>query len=211
MKNKQSCRIDFLKLFLIILYVLYLSVRLLLPTPPKIKHGEFPFVLEYQINGEKTVVKDTFICDYAGYGFDEMNLVYRKWKSHLDIHKPWITIFKNENIEIFFTPASIGDSFSQEAQYMGDDEIYDKPPNGKVTHPYPSVYYKEFSNGRDNIGMIDKETLLNKYGIILTDYKVSLPITNSFYKHLEYKDIALGAIFLIAFLLFQKYSRHRMT
>lgn len=41
---------------------------LLQPNPPKpaIKYGEFPFKLEYELNGELIVIEDTLICEYDG-------------------------------------------------------------------------------------------------------------------------------------------------
>ena len=66
------------------------------PNPPKpeIKHGEFDFTLQYEINGEKKMVSDVFICDFLGFEVVEFggNKI-RKWGGFL----------KNEqNREIFY-------------------------------------------------------------------------------------------------------------
>ncbi|MCQ4936305.1 hypothetical protein [Anaerotignum propionicum] len=41
------------------------------PPVPKITHGEFPFRLEFEIDGKTVVVEDTLICEYDGVGMDE--------------------------------------------------------------------------------------------------------------------------------------------
>lgn len=53
------------------------------PTKPEITHGEFPFHLVYEINGETKVIEDTLICEYDGIGMNEGNGKYRKWKESL--------------------------------------------------------------------------------------------------------------------------------
>ena len=65
------------------------------PPKPKIKHKEFSFKLEYEINGEKKTVEDSLICDFDGF---EVRAVggpkKRIWKEH----------FKNkQNDEILTT------------------------------------------------------------------------------------------------------------
>ena len=34
---------------------------------PQITEGEFPFVLEYEINGERHIIEDTVVCKFDGY------------------------------------------------------------------------------------------------------------------------------------------------
>lgn len=47
---------------------------------PTTKYGEFPFRLEYEIDGKRMVIQDTLICEYDGVGADEGRGKYRKWK-----------------------------------------------------------------------------------------------------------------------------------
>ena len=37
------------------------------PSKPTIIHGEFPFELVYEYNGEEITIKDTIICDYCRF------------------------------------------------------------------------------------------------------------------------------------------------
>ncbi len=45
--------------------------------------GEFPFCLEYEIKGKRSVIQDTLICEYDGIGINEGQGKYREWKEHL--------------------------------------------------------------------------------------------------------------------------------
>ena len=54
------------------------------PPLPEIKYGEFPFRLEYEINGQRVVVEDTIVCEFDGIGWNgTMGEKYRKWKTYL--------------------------------------------------------------------------------------------------------------------------------
>ena len=50
---------------------------------PEIRYGEFPFRLEYEINGERFVIEDTVICEFDGIGWNEAQGKFRKWKDYL--------------------------------------------------------------------------------------------------------------------------------
>ena len=54
------------------------------PPLPEITYGEFPFRIEYEINGERFVIEDTVICEFDGFGMGAMgDPKIRKWKSRL--------------------------------------------------------------------------------------------------------------------------------
>lgn len=38
------------------------------PPQPTIKHGQFPFRLEYELNGQRKIIEDTLICEFDGSG-----------------------------------------------------------------------------------------------------------------------------------------------
>ena len=71
----------FIPLLLVVAIVIYLALPWLLisigiqlqPNPPRpeITFREFPFRLEYEINGERKIIKDTLICQFDGFGSDE--------------------------------------------------------------------------------------------------------------------------------------------
>lgn len=61
----------FYVVFLPWIFLAFGAVLMPNPPSPKFTYGEFPFVLEYAINGERFVVEDTVICKYDGVGLDE--------------------------------------------------------------------------------------------------------------------------------------------
>jgi len=53
------------------------------PPHPEITHGEFPFRLVYEINGQRQVIEDTLTCDFDLFGTDEGRGKYRKVRERL--------------------------------------------------------------------------------------------------------------------------------
>jgi len=58
--------------------------NVLSPDPPKpvVRYGEFPFRLEYEVDGERFVVEDTIICEFDGITVD-MSGKYLEWNMRL--------------------------------------------------------------------------------------------------------------------------------
>lgn len=172
-----------MKKYILIVFLCLCSISLILtgiwwmnisPKKPTIKHGEFPFCLIYEINGETIEVKDTLICDYDGLIADAAQGIYRKWKSSLKSGKARIVLFQNHEIEIFFTPNI--NNWEAGAFYMGDNEIYDK-----INIPFPNAWYtSDFESRRLNAYIISAEELLEKYKIKLLSWEIAPPIENEF-------------------------------
>lgn len=53
------------------------------PPEPAITYGEFPFELVYEINGERTTIRDVYVCEYVGVGWDAGRGSYRKWNGYV--------------------------------------------------------------------------------------------------------------------------------
>ncbi|WP_336297944.1 hypothetical protein [Aneurinibacillus uraniidurans] len=68
-------------LLLVVVIVAYLTLPWLFilvhiqlqPNPPRpeIIYGEFPFRLEYEINGQRKVIENILICEFDGFGANE--------------------------------------------------------------------------------------------------------------------------------------------
>ncbi|MBQ2840423.1 MAG: hypothetical protein IJE70_03665, partial [Oscillospiraceae bacterium] len=43
-------------------------------------YGEFPFKLEYELNGKKYTVEDVWVCEFNGFGSNEGFGKHRQWK-----------------------------------------------------------------------------------------------------------------------------------
>ena len=51
--------------------------------PPQITEGEFPFVVEYEIDGERYIIEDTVVCSFDGYDHSAWFAKPRTWNEHL--------------------------------------------------------------------------------------------------------------------------------
>lgn len=136
------------------------------PNPPKpeITYGEFPFRLEYEINGEHCVVEDTIICEFDGIGAGS-NGKYRKWKERLASGNEGVLLYNVSATEkLFFITAS-------PEFYMGDQ---------KEGVEYNNHMIRAFIRGGASSGLIQAEELINKYGIKIITWEPSEPIQNTF-------------------------------
>lgn len=145
------------------------------PTPPQpvIKYGEFPFKLEYEINGRIVVVEDTIICKYKGIGVSfGTEGKYLKWESYL---------------------ASEGKSSTDTTSgcLLVDDvnQIYFSLSGAKYYLGYLSEYYPELiADGpnfyafatNDSDRWLRPDEILNKYSIRIISFEPSPPIQNTF-------------------------------
>ena len=53
------------------------------PNTPENTYSEFPICLEYEVNGQYTKAEDVLVCEFDGFGFNEGNGKFRKWKARL--------------------------------------------------------------------------------------------------------------------------------
>ncbi|MFX3673177.1 MAG: hypothetical protein ACE3JQ_01845 [Paenisporosarcina sp.] len=166
-------------LLLALAFVAYLAVPWLLifigihlePNPPRpeITYGEFPFRLEYEINGERKVIQDTLICEYDGIGANEGQGKYRKWKERLASGNKDITLLKvDETKEIYYPPGSSD-------YYMDDLGEYESSE-----HFFPDAAFIEKDGRFTHSGIISADQLLKEYNIKLISWDASQPIKNSF-------------------------------
>lgn len=146
------------------------------PAEPEITYGEFPFKLEYEINGKTKVVEDTLICEYDGFAINAARGKYRHWKSYLASGNERITLIKNGDTEIFFTP-NINNSKAG-AFYMGDNEIC-----GRINKVFPNAWQMQpayYDNRILTHYVIFAEDMWEKYKIKLISWEIKPPIQNYF-------------------------------
>lgn len=180
MKLKSLLLLLGIPLLLVVVVIAYVTVwpwvmiglgSSLLPNPsePEITSGEFPFRLEYEMNGERKIVQDTLICEYDGIGWNEGQGKYRKWKQRLASGNEKITLLKvDETKEIYYPPGSTD-------YYMDDLKEYEK-----FSHIFPNAAFIEKSDRITHSGIIRSNELVEKYNIKLISWEPSLPIKNSF-------------------------------
>jgi len=161
-----------------IAYVAYVSLPWILlfignalssnPPEPVITYGEFPFRLEYKIDGETSVVEDVVICEYVGVTNPGIGDKRRAWKNRLKSNQSLsIVIFENDDTEI---NVYVGD-----AAYYMDELLFSIKPQWNVIVDGLAVNQSR------------KQEVLEKYNVEIVNFEFSEPIKNS------YKD-SLGRI-----------------
>lgn len=145
------------------------------PAKPKVKKGEFPFKLVYEMDGEVTTIEDTLVIKYKGIRYTAMDGKYIHWDYY----------YKNGSID-----ESDKGFFNQFTLYSEDDLSirFELGPCGYyMGTEYNLDYYQ--SNGI-NMGdiivdvpnetyVISEEELHDKYGIEIIEKYISEPIIQS--------------------------------
>jgi hypothetical protein len=168
--------------FFVIPWILIFAGIYISPSPPSpdITYAEFPFRLEYEINGQRKVVQDVLICEFVGIGMNEGTGKYREWKKRLasgsnkiqllvNYDKPGYVFNNMETITqiIFYDPGPAW-------YYMGDGDGYN--------HAFPDASFsEEYKDGGGAEGFIRADELEKLYNIKLISWEISEPITN-YYK-----------------------------
>ena len=152
------------------IFILFYKVFATKPPDPQIKYGEFPFRLEYEINGEIIVIEDTVICEYDGIGWNEGVGKHRKWKQYLADNggDDLLLLIIDDTKKIY---ASVGGA----KYYMGDEEAH--IVRNSLT---PNPYIVEVDGNITRYRSISEEDLFEKYAIRFTNWEYSTPIVNSF-------------------------------
>ena len=149
-----------------------ISFSLTEPEEPKVKYGEFPFELVYEIDGETITVNDVYVCEYDGISADTGRGKYRKWKGYIMGTGRESILIKDVDDKYIY--CSVG----AEDIYMGDCEPYYE--GGEIPVNEPVIYSKEHDENGGTTSHIFNETDMEKYGIIIISYNFTPPITNSF-------------------------------
>lgn len=139
------------------------------PPRPQVIHAEFPFKLEYEINGQKHIIKDSVICDYDGIGSNEGQGKYRKWKGVLASGNERVTLLKISSTKQLY-------------YFLGDPSYYmgDLSESEEYTPIVPSAWIIEKDGASSIDSRIDPEVLLKDYKIKLTHWEYTKPIQNEF-------------------------------
>lgn len=154
---------------------------------PQITKGEFPFVLEYEMNGQRYLIEDTVVCRFEGYDLSDPFpfIAYsRTWYASLkskEEEKCIIIEFDNNtesalvrgrvNIE-----SKVNLFYGSGGYYLGDPEDAQRGPQIRYTEKY------ETGPNESTIMVTDLsyEQLQELFGIKVIRFELSQPIQNSF-------------------------------
>ena len=132
------------------------------PPKPKYTYGEFPFYLEYEINGKIINVEDTIIVKYNGIGLSEGTGKYIKWKQSLASGNKEIVFLNDGDLKIIF-PIMDGEHYIN-TEGLGYNTIF---PD--------AIREIKFGNGITT-GIISRVELYEKYKLRLLKLEHSKPI-----------------------------------
>lgn len=132
------------------------------PPKPAFTYGEFPFYLEYEINGQIMIVEDTVIVKYDGIGLSEGTGKYIKWKQTLASGNEEVVLFKDgESVKLILTV--------RERNYHLEE----------VENEYnllPKVIKEERKGRRTSKDYISEVELFNEYKMKLIKFEYGEPL-----------------------------------
>jgi len=190
------CIIGFF-VFQIASFLFWIFIGTPAPPTPEITYGEFPFRIEYEIDGERFVFEDVLIAEFiSSSGGDLMSGAKRIWHTRLDsegekghdqsqsydINKFLITKNEVDDLTIKFNPGLaqyyMGDPCSGESR----KKSYRENPPISIG---PSITIRTVNEGKVNVEYFRREDafeVLAKHGITLISWETTKPIINSFKK-----------------------------
>jgi len=158
------------------------------PPTPEITYGEFPFRIEYEIDGERFVFEDVLIAEFLySSGGTLLSNPQRIWDTRLDsegerepnstrTYDPKKFLFmETENLSITFNPGLA-------EFYMGDLGSNEGRTYISIG---PNISVRTVTDGKVNVEyfLSDKAfEVLAKHGITLISWETAKPIVNSFKK-----------------------------
>ena len=168
--------------FAFMFFVAFGGLNFLIPVPkPEVTHGEFPFQLTYEINGETKVIEDTIVCEFDGFIVEGENGKYRKWKTSLNNGNERLTLLDlrplNEINEFGQTMLELSFYYGNAEYYMGDvDNNRQRGAQGlgRVSYHYQNT---DGTTGGSGYGA---DVAYEKYKIRLINWECAPPIENTF-------------------------------
>lgn len=153
---------------------------------PLITTGEFPFLVEYEIDGETFIIEDTIVCEFSG--FDNTNAFSlirpRTWDADfqkIDLSKRIILEF-DKNTESYFTKGRINAESRiiinclNGGYFMGDPD--DKEDEPKII--YVERYYSSEKVSHVKHTKLTNKQLYEIFGIKINRFEFSKPLENKF-------------------------------
>ena len=168
--------------FAFMFFVAFGGLNFLIPVPkPEVTHGEIPFQLTYEINGETKVIEDTIVCEFDGFIVEGENGKYRKWKTSLKNGNERLTLLDlrplNEINEFGQTMLELYFYYGTAAYYMGDNTN----PFARDAQGFDYVSYEfQTADGKTGKSGYEAEEAYEKYKIRLINWECAPPIENTF-------------------------------
>lgn len=159
---------------------------------PVVTQGEFPFVIEYEFNGQRYLIEDTVICTFEGYDLSNPFpfIPYsRSWEASLKSgeEEKRLLIELDPNTESFLVEGRINKehkillNYGQGGYYLGDPNDADRMPCINYVEKYQTGP-KETTVSVTALSPAELEQL---FGIRMIRFEFSSPIENTFEPRIE--------------------------
>lgn len=144
------------------------------PPTPKIKYGEFPFQLTYELDGKLYVYSDSIVCEYEGverYGDGSKRRVWKTYaKSTGDEWFRFLGDNQSENIPSFCFMVGNGE------YYMGGERIHSSSEQS-----FEQVWYaSQRPDGTIKTYYYTSDQAYEKFGFKFVSWECAPPIENEF-------------------------------
>lgn len=165
-------------LFTLIAFTVFEFIIGIEEKPPKIETGEFPFLVEYEMNGERFIIKDSVVCEFDGYDLSVPSINKpRKWKEYLKSGEEDKCIIINQENEKSSIKKHRNNEWARLELFYGCAEYYMGDPTAwSLVTKYPQfIYYEEFKQTK-----LSEKDLEKYFGIKIIRFEFSEPIENEF-------------------------------
>jgi len=135
--------------------------------PPAVQRGEFPFRLEYEFDGEITVIEDVLVGEFDGNDWNAGWGVHPTWRGSLLSGRERIVLFADDEIEIVYRPTRLSSSLGT---FMGDRS------SGMTWDSTPTI----FRTRGDDTRWVSSADLYYTYNIRIISWEIAPPIRNTF-------------------------------
>ena len=150
--------------------------------PPQITEGEFPFCVEYEMNGQRYILEDTIMCKFTGIHYDSTTLTqHRMWdmslKSGNEIRH---ILFREENAPSVLKPKRMNAESELWLDY-GSPEYYMGDSIGKgASFEYRETWKISEKGTNTEDSRLNPKELEKHFGIKVIRFEFSKPIKNKF-------------------------------
>ena len=154
--------------------------------PPKITEGDFPFYVEFTLNGETYIYEDTVVCNFYGYDGSAWFVQPRMWTEKFKFSDGTTAnklILKETNSKSVLVNSRINNesqlmlSCGRGDYYMGESDYYEI---SKPCFYYHEKYQIDEKAQKWERTVLTEEQLEEYFGLKIIRFEFSEPIQNEF-------------------------------
>ncbi len=160
----------------IVLYDIFAPVN-----PPQITYGEFPFYVEYEMDGERYIIEDTLICEFTGIVHSLGISKVRTWDMNLKSGNEIMNVlFSEENTPSVLKPkrmnveSQLWLDYGSAGYYMGDSA------GRGASFEYRETWKISEKGTNTEDTRLNSKELEKHFGIKIIRFEFSKPIKNRF-------------------------------